>query len=1071
MVGKMAMVRRLIAITAVVLICVGDPATDAAAQEKSSQESLTLFSDAANFQNNGAYDLALEEWKKFLGKYPKDPLVPKARHYQGVCQLQLKQYEAAAGSFEQVVKSAPKFELIEDAYLNWAWSQYSAAQTGKKELFVKAAATFGELLTKHPKTKYADQALFFRAESLYMSGKVKESLAPYRQLVKDHAESKLLCDALYALGVSLEELKEFAEAGEAYDQFLSKCKQDPLTNEVRMRKAETLAQTDQLEAAVRLFQEVSDAAGFASADHAAYRRAACLSNLNEFSAAADGYAQLIAKFPATKYKEPATMAAARCYYRADNAAEAKKWLQQVLDKKTKDGPEAAHWLCRIQLREGQHAAAAKLAEQTIAAAEESEYLVHLKLDQADALYEQGDAGRRQALALFLKAAADHAGHALAPQAAYNAAFAAMELKDYQQALDLSAQFTEKYAEDRLAPDARYVRAESLLQLGRPAEAEKDLRELAELKEHTESANWVVRLGAALYLQKKYADADTYLTAQVARLKTPPHQAEANYLMGASRFYGDKFDEASTALQASLKHQADWRQADETMLFLGRCQFKLNQIDAAKKTLAQIFEKFPQTAIGDQAHYRLGEIHYAGSQWADAAKEYKAVSDNWPDSLFAPFSLYGSGWSHLRLSEFPAAVAALTTLLEKHGDHQLAAEGQFARAMCQRQLGKFKESIADVDAFLKTEPKGNSLSDALYEKGLAQVGLKDWKAASVTLAGLVESQPEYAHLDKVLYELAWTYKSQGDAAQAATQFAALASKYGDSPLAAEANFHVGEQRYEAKKYVEAAAAYAAAKKSTQAELKEKATYKLGWTHFQQEAFKQALTEFGEQLRQFPKGGLAGDALFMKGECSFKLEDYETAFTAFSAAAKTESKDKRIAMLTLLHGGQAAAQLKDWESSLTLLDQAVTKYKDSNDFAEAVYERGRAHQQLKDAAKAKADFELAADKSRNEVGARARFMLGEIYFGEKSFTAAIRQFQRVMFGYGATRATPETKVWQAKAGFEAARCAEVQIQDAATAGDRAQLIQDAKKFYTYVVQTHPKDDLAAAAKKRLADLAKL
>src|SRR2546421_742749 len=74
---------------------------------------------------------------------------------------------------------------------------------------------------------------------------------------------------------------------------------------------------------------------------------------------------------------------------------------------------------------------------------------------------------------------------------------------------------------------------------------------------------------------------------------------------------------------------------------------------------------------------------------------------------------------------------------------------------------------------------------------------------------------------------------------------------------------------------------------------------------------------------------------------------------------------------------------------------------------------------------ADYEVAARKSRDYVGARARFMRGELLFAQKKHEEASREFQRAMYGYGGDQATAETKNWQAKSGYEAGRCAEVLI----------------------------------------------
>jgi tetratricopeptide (TPR) repeat protein len=178
---------------------------------------------------------------------------------------------------------------------------------------------------------------------------------------------------------------------------------------------------------------------------------------------------------------------------------------------------------------------------------------------------------------------------------------------------------------------------------------------------------------------------------------------------------------------------------------------------------------------------------------------------------------------------------------------------------------------------------------------------------------------------------------------------------------------------------------------------------------------------------------------------------------------------MVVLLELHAAQAAGQLERWEQSLALLDSLIKESPESSLVAEAYFERGRAKQELDQLDAAVADFQQASERSRGPVGARAQFMVGEVYFQKKEFDQAIKDFQRVMFRVAADGA--EIRNWQAKAGYEAARCCEVQIQNAQSAADKAQRIADAKKFYRYVVDEHPQHELAVQAKKRLEELAKL
>src|SRR6478752_5459152 len=123
---------------------VGKVTAQEAAKEKaatSSEEAKKSFADAATLQNNNAFDVAIEEWEKFLKNFAKDPLAPKAQHYLGACQLQLKQYDKAAAAFQGVIANNPKFDLIEDSYINLGSSQYALALAGTAGMYDKAAET------------------------------------------------------------------------------------------------------------------------------------------------------------------------------------------------------------------------------------------------------------------------------------------------------------------------------------------------------------------------------------------------------------------------------------------------------------------------------------------------------------------------------------------------------------------------------------------------------------------------------------------------------------------------------------------------------------------------------------------------------------------------------------------------------------------------------------------------------------------------------------------------------------------------------------------------------------------
>jgi TolA-binding protein len=188
--------------------------------------------------------------------------------------------------------------------------------------------------------------------------------------------------------------------------------------------------------------------------------------------------------------------------------------------------------------------------------------------------------------------------------------------------------------------------------------------------------------------------------------------------------------------------------------------------------------------------------------------------------------------------------------------------------------------------------------------------------------------------------------------------------------------------------------------------------------------------------------------MEAESLFKQGKHTEALALFEQVKNSSSDDFRA--LALLHGGQAACQLKQWSKGLTLLDQGAKQFPASPHLPEVLYEQAWARQNLGQIDEALAAYEAVTAKTNREVAARARFMIGEIHFEKKDHKQAVANFYKVAYGYG----YPE---WQANALYEAARCLEV-----------LKKVDQAKKDYQEVVTKFPQSEKAAPAQKRLAEL---
>ncbi len=152
----------------------------------------------------------------------------------------------------------------------------------------------------------------------------------------------------------------------------------------------------------------------------------------------------------------------------------------------------------------------------------------------------------------------------------------------------------------------------------------------------------------------------------------------------------------------------------------------------------------------------------------------------------------------------------------------------------------------------------------------------------------------------------------------------------------------------------------------------------------------------------------------------------------------------------------------QQALDLVADFATRHPRFESLPEVSYEEAQAHHYLGNPAKAEPLYEAITGKTSREVAAKARFMIGELYFEKavaagaaadkkKALQDAIKHFYNGAYGYG-------YPTWSANALYEAARCLE-QLGNLPTA----------KKRYQELIDKYPESDKAPLAKKRLEQLA--
>ena len=1059
-------------------------------QEESDEAAMAAYADAANFQTGGAIRLAIDGWQSFLSKHPKHPMAADASHFLGVCYMQQEtpDYVAAAKAFGNALQK-PKYDLREESLANFGWCNYIASGDGDQRDQAKlklALESFQRLLKESPKTHFMDRALFFSGEAAYGMGDSNLAVRYYDRMLAmpDAKDSLLRCDALYARGVAYEELEQLDKALNSFKQLLGSCDRTELVTDVHLRMGDMMIMRKDYDAAVQSFANAMKSTELADdRAYALFRQAFAHVQANAPAKAAEKYERLLTEYPSSTYAGSAILASAQSTYRSGDIDAAAKRFEKVLQQNNAvAATEAAHWLARIEITKSRPKQAARVAREQLSRGAQGNFAVDLRLDLAEALSME-PATVEESMKMFEQIYRDNLDSPLASRSLYNAAFSALQIKQPKKALSLALEFIKRFPKDTLVPDIKFVAAESQLLTGRTSNAADTYKHLLEStqKNNIQRPIWVLRAGAALIKAERYQDVTKILQSEVADLPEPVQKAEAYLLVGQAFQKAGDNKQAVAAFQASHTADPKWARADEAMILSGQCRLAMGDAANAIKDWNQVVKNGGNPRLVAQANYKLGQLASEQKQYSQAIKLYDLVLKEKSNPDLLPYALYGKGSALMQTQRFDAALAPLNQMLDSYSQHPLRGDAMLARGIARRNLGQEDKASDDLQAYLATNPSGTSLGHALYEAALIDQKKKQPGKAAEKLEKLVRDVPDYPSMDQVLYELGWSLQDSGNEAAALKYFTTLIRNHPKTPLVAEAAYYIGQKDYLAKNWQKAAKHFQmASQKAEDPDLAEKAYYRLGWSLFKVEDYDASEKAFREMAAKHPEGNFVFDADTMIGECRFKRAEFQPALDAYKVArARIESRnetaknlldkpERQVRELVYLHGGQSAAQLKKWQVAIDWYNELRKRFPASDYLPQVFYETGYAYQQLENGPQALKFYQEVADNYRSETAARARFMMGEIHFANRAYDKAIPEFQRVMYGFGADKATGNVKNWQAKSGFEAGRCSDLLLQKAQTDKARSKAKQYATDFYSYVLEKHPRHELASKSRERLEKL---
>ncbi|MBL9032302.1 MAG: tetratricopeptide repeat protein [Phycisphaerae bacterium] len=992
----------------------------------------TLAQDDAGYRaatgmlHRGLFDLAADEFRRFLDSTPNHAKAPHARYGLGVCLARQGRHAEAADAL-QGLDAAASFEFAPDSSLLRAQCLLLAGDAPA------AAAAFHRTLDAFPSFDGAHAAALGLGEAnLRMGDRASARAALLRVTSKSpDSPSRPRAELLLALADAADGLD--APAAERLASLRASWPDHDLVARAALAEAHSRQRLGQFDKAESLLAR-------AAADPALAPEAAlALARLRRESAKpADALAALddfTRQWPTSPLDDHVGLERVRVLLDLNKPDDALALLAPLAKRCPRDlADDAEYWTAKALLRRGDpRASAARLADFPLTYAD-SELV-------PDAAYDLGVALARadrhaDAAAAFAAFLQRHPAHSLKPDALAARASALRAVGDLDGARDACDRFLADRPTHSLARSVALLRADCDLAAGRDRDAADRLKRLLDAAPNADDAPaTMLRLGIA---QHRLADPRAAETLRAALDRNPPSdlQPAAWTALADISLASEDWSAAHQWLERRLQ-AAD---TPEVRLKLGIAAARQGRHAPAIEHLTKALAALSEPWIAARARFERGQSLEALGRDADAKADFEAVAATSDESLHAPALRHLAAIAS-RQGRHADAAAILSRLPESDASALHDAASSLLAA------GRFADAEDALARFIATKPDAKALAEARAERAIAVARQERFDEAMplLTAAESNDAMLPANLLAAVRADLGWTLSRLGKTDEAASAYSRVLGSTPPPPPAVASHAALELAWIEAtRSHWEATLRLLDRANAPPTDCR--AVYLRGLCLLRLNRPRDAAHALAPFADSLAACDTRARALLVRAEALSAQNRHAEAAASLTAAINASPDDDTLAA-ALLALGQAEADAQRWDASRDAFDRYLKRWPDGTAWFQARFGIGWALESAGRHQDAIAAYRAVTASHQGPTAARAQFQIGQCLFALGNFDEASRELLKVDILY----AYPE---WSAAALYEAARCL-LRLDRAA----------EARQVLASVIDKHPDTRWADLARQRL------
>ena len=817
------------------------------------------YADAVEAYEQQLYRQATQAFASFRRSHPDHPNAAEALYFEARAALALGRQEDAVRLFERLQDAYPSHPRADDAQLSLGryFLEKGDARRGQQVL--------EEIVSANPESPQAGRALYLLGTRAREEGNHEQALSYFQRAAERTADDEVAAAALVATGATQVEMERYEDAASSFEALGRRFPTSPYARNLGTALGEVYYELGRYERAAEEFRTRMDGLSGETRARAVFLLAESYTQMRETERARQEYQKLIGDAPlpgSDAYRRPARYGLAWNAWFGGNPSAAIPYFEQVRRGHSDDyALRATYHEAIARLQTGDLSGAQSLFREVVEAWPESRFAARSQYEIGTIAYRQdaydpaaaafrsvlrmsgassirgqaaywlGNAYLAQddldrALEAYNRAISqDAAPDSLRYDVQFRKAWAQYEDEQYGAAASAFAQLGEQAGRAEAARDALFWGADSYLQTGRFAEAQRMLNRYLDAYPdgtHAVEAHYV--LGWTHFKSGNYAQAagafQTFLDRYDPQDASIPYAQDARLRLADSYYAQKRYDEAVSAYRQVDGEGSDYAayQAGQALQFAGRS-------DEAVRVLRSLVEDYPQSPWRQEALYRTGLIHFQEQEYAEARAAYRQLLDRYPNDRYAARALYGVGDTYYNAGEMERAAQTYRRVLERYPESETVTDAASSIFFALNAAGASDQAEAVVDSFAAANPDADIVSELRFRRAEAAYQSGDRDEALRLFRSFTRTSNNDALLPRAYYYLGIIYADRDEADEAETYLRQLVRSYPDSDRRPEAALRLGDIYLERDAYESALDAYrtAAEGDGTGAELQAQARY--------------------------------------------------------------------------------------------------------------------------------------------------------------------------------------------------------------------------------------------------------